>query len=82
MLKKIDSSQLLVRFLERLSTLLARRRGLPVVAGILLIALGFIVELINTGVGLSSLEIIHVILHNVGVLIALIGLLLAEPLGE
>jgi len=82
MLKKIDSSQVLVRFLEKLSTLLARRRGLPAVIGILLIILGFVVELINMSVGMNSLELIHVILHNVGVLIALIGLLLAEPLGE
>ena len=82
MLKKIDSSQFLVRFLERLSTLLARRRGLPAVVGILLIALGFGVELINIGIELRSLDIIQIILRNVGVLIALIGLLLAEPLGE
>ncbi len=82
MLKKIDSSQVLVRFLERLSTLLARRRGLPAVIGILLIALGFGVELINIGMDLQSLEVIQIILRNIGVLIALIGLLLAEPLGE
>ena len=82
MLKKIDSSQFLVRFLERLSTLLARRRGLPAVVGILLIALGFGVELINIGIELKSLEVIQVVLRNIGVLIALIGLLLAEPLGE
>lgn len=82
MKKKIDSSQFLVRFLERLSTLLARRRGLPVVAGILLIILGFAVELINVGADLRLLEIIHITLRNIGVLIALIGLLLAEPLGE
>ena len=82
MLKKIDSSQFLVRFLEGLSTLLARYRGLPTVIGILLISLGFVVELINVGMGLESLELIHIILRNVGVLVALVGLLLAEPLGE
>lgn len=82
MLKKIDSSQFLVRFLEKLSTLLARRRGLPTVVGVLLISSGFVVELINVGMDLQSLELIHIILRNVGVLVALIGLLLAEPLGE
>lgn len=82
MLKKIDSSQFLVRFLEKLSTLLARRRGLPAVVGILLIVLGFVVELINVGIDMQLLEIIHITLRNIGVLIALIGLLLAEPLGE
>jgi len=82
MLKKIDSSQFLVRFLERLSTLLARRRGLPAVVGILLITSGFAIELINVGVDMKLLEVIHITLRNIGVLVALIGLLLAEPLGE
>lgn len=81
MLKRIDSSRFLVKFLERLSTLLARRRGLPVVIGIVLIVLGFVVELVAVGFGLESLAIIHVILRNAGVLVALIGLLLSEPLG-
>lgn len=81
MLKRIDSSQFLVRILEKMSTLLARRRGFPIVIGIFLLILGFIVELITVAFGLDSLEIIHVILRNVGVLVALIGLLLSEPLG-
>lgn len=81
MLKRIDSSKFLVRFLEKVSTLLARRRGLPVVIGVVFIVLGFIVELIAVGFGIESLAIIHVILRNVGVLVALIGLLLSEPLG-
>lgn len=81
MLKRIDSSQFLVRILEKMSTLLARRRGLPIVIGIFLLILGFIIELITVAFGLDSLEIIHVILRNVGVLVALIGLLLSEPLG-
>ena len=82
MLNKIDSSEFLVRLLERVSTLLARRRGLPAVVGIIFIVVGFIVELINIGIDLKSLELLHVTLRNTGVLIALIGILLAEPLGE
>lgn len=82
MLKKLDSSKLLIKFLERLSTLLARRRGLPAVVGITMMILGFILELINVGIGSPALEVIHTVLRNAGVLVALIGLLLAEPLGH
>jgi len=82
MIKRLDASQFLIKFLERLSTLLARRRGLPAVIGIILIVLGFILELINIGSGSQVIEVIHTILRNGGVLVALIGLLLAEPLGQ
>lgn len=82
MLKKIDASQFLVKLLERLSTLLARRRGLPAVIGIILIIMGFGLELANVGINSPSLELIHIILRNGGVLVALIGLLLSEPLGQ
>ena len=81
MLKRIDSSKFVVRFLERLSTLLARRRGLPTVIGIVLIILGFVVELISIAFGIESLAVVHVILRDLGVLVALIGLVLSEPLG-
>ena len=82
MLKKIDSSHFLVKFLERVSTLLARNRGLPVVIGIIMIIIGFVLELINIGTSSQFIAVIHTILRNAGVLVALIGLLLAEPLGE
>lgn len=82
MLKKIDTSQFLVNLLERLSTLLARRRGLPAVVGIILITIGFVLELANVGINSPSLEVIYIILRNGGVLVALIGLLLSEPLGQ
>lgn len=82
MLRKIDTSKFLIRLLEKLSTLLARRRGLPTVVGIVLIILGFLLELINIRVDSSIIELLYIVLRNVGVLVALIGLALAEPLGE
>lgn len=82
MLKKIDSSHVLVKFLERLSTVLAKNRGLPVVVGIVLFVLGFALELLNIAATSQLIEVLQVILRNGGVLVALIGLLLAEPLGE
>lgn len=82
MLKKIDSSRFLVRLLERMSTLLARSRGVPVVFGVAFIIAGFVLELLNVAIGSTSLEMAHIILRNGGVLVALIGLLLSEPLGQ
>ena len=82
MLKKIDSSQFLVRLLERLSTVLARRRGLPPVIGIVMIVIAFILELANVQAGNQIVEVLQIVLRNGGILVALIGLLLAEPLGE
>ena len=82
MLKKIDSSQFLVRLLERLSTVLARRRGLPPVIGIVMIVIAFILELANVQAGKQIVEFLQIVLRNGCILVALIGLLLAEPLGE
>lgn len=82
MLKKIDSSHSLVKLLERLSSLLARQRGLPIVIGIALVIVGFVVEILNVGIQSDLLQVIHIIARNAGVLVALIGLLLSEPLGE
>lgn len=81
MFKQIDQSPFLIRLLKNLSDFLARQRGLPIVVGIIFIIGGFVVELINVGVGSPALEVTHIILHNVGLLSALIGFLLIEPLG-
>jgi hypothetical protein len=80
--RRIDESSFLNRFLQRISSLLARQRGLPVVFGIVLFVAGFIVQLVNLGLGSPALELLHIVLQNVGILIALVGLLLAEPLGR
>jgi hypothetical protein len=82
MLRWIDRNQFLSRLIERSSRLLARQRGLPVVVGIVLVGAGFAVQVINVYVGEPLFELAGVIFQNVGILIALISLLLAEPLGR
>lgn len=82
MFKRIDRSALLARWIERLSTFLAKRRGLPVIIGIVLVIVGFALQLLNSYIASQSLHVIGLIVHNVGILTALIGLLLAEPLGK
>jgi hypothetical protein len=82
MFKRIDRSPRLAKLIEQLSTFLARRRGLPVIIGIALIVIGFIIQLIAVYVPSQFLEVVQIIAHNVGLLAALIGLLVAEPLGK
>jgi hypothetical protein len=82
MFRRIDRSPLLARWIERLSTFLARRRGLPVVIGILLVVVSFVLQLLDIYAASQALRFLGVVLQNVGILMALIGLLLAEPLGK
>jgi hypothetical protein len=82
MFKRFDESPFFIRLLQRLSTLLAKQRGLPIVIGIVLIALGFIVQLINLFINSPTLDFIQIVLHNVGIILSLVGVLLAQPLGN
>ena len=81
MLRRIDQSEFLMNLLSRISDFVARRRGLPIIAGIVLIVLGMVIQLLNVAVGSPILDIFQIILHNVGIILALIGVLLKEPLG-
>jgi hypothetical protein len=65
-----------------MSTLLAKQRGLPVVIGIALVIVSFVVQVIDVYVQSQLLNLIGVVSLHVGLLAALIGLLLAEPLGK
>lgn len=82
MMQKIDQSPALIRLLNRTSTVFARRRGLPVVIGIVLIAVSLILGLLNVGAGSQMLEVLYLITHHIGILMSFIGLLLAQPLGN
>lgn len=81
MFKRIDRSPSLARLLERMSSTLARQRGLPTVIGVLLIAISFVVDLMNNGTPSQTLDLIWSITHHLGLIIAFIGLLMIEPLG-
>lgn len=82
MFKRIDRSPALARFLERMSASLARQRGLPIVLGVLLVAISFVVQLINIYTPSQTLDLIWTLTHHLGLLFALIGLLVVEPLGQ
>lgn len=82
MLKRIDRSAFLSNVIQSLSNRLSQQRGLPVVIGIALVIVSFIVQTFSVFAPHQLLELVGVISLHVGVLIALIGLLLATPLGK
>jgi hypothetical protein len=82
MFKRINSSRFLLKLVERTSNLLAKQRGLPIVLGIVLVIIGFIFQLLNFSMENQTIELLGIITHNTGVLIALIGLVLSTPLGK
>ncbi len=82
MFRRIDRSPTLARLLERLSAALARRRGLPIVLGVILVAVSFIVQLVNVYNPSQVLDLLWTITLHLGLLLALIGLLIVEPLGQ
>lgn len=82
MLKWIDRSPALAQLLEKLSSLLARQRGLPVIIGIILVSISFVIQLVNLAAHSALLDLLWTICHHLGIIIALIGILLVEPLGQ
>ncbi len=82
MLKRIDESKFLSRIIDGLSETVARQRGLPVVAGIALVIVAFVVQLLNVYANNTLLELAGVILQNVGILAALIGMAVSAALGK
>ncbi|MBL8161282.1 MAG: hypothetical protein JNJ61_04795 [Anaerolineae bacterium] len=82
MLKWIRESQLLSRFIANLSEFMSRRRGLPAVIGIGIVIISFVLQLFDVYSESQTLHLLAVVTLNIGVLTALIGLLLSDPLGK
>ena len=82
MLKRIDGSKRLSNLIERISNFAARYRGLPVVIGIFLLIVSMLIQSVDVYAENNTLELAGVITHNLGILIALIGFLVAIPLGK
>ena len=63
-------------WLDRLSAFIARYKGLPTMLAVLLVVLNFIAQFLNLGWLSSSNLLLHL-----GIVVGLIGVLLAEALG-
>lgn len=82
MFKRIDRSPILARFIAFISEFLAKRRGLPVILGIGLVVLSLVLQLVDEYAQSRLLHLLGIIFQSVGIIVALLGLLLAEPLGK
>lgn len=90
MFKRVDESERLSNFILRISTALAARRGLPMIVGVGIILVsglcwGLILPLLVVLDEIASgwlLLCLPLFLFYLGLLIALIGIMLAVPLGE
>lgn len=82
MFRFIDRSSSLARLLVWFSEFMAKRRGLPVVIGIGLVIISLVIQAISVNSDSKGLQLAGIIIQHVGILAALIGLLLAEPLGR
>jgi hypothetical protein len=81
-MKQLDQSTTLIRLLETISTWLAKQRGLPIVIGIIFIAGGGVLEFLNVAFKSDAVAMVEIIFRNFGLVTALVGILLLEPLGQ
>jgi hypothetical protein len=81
MFRQIDRNEWLINLLKNASAYLSRNRGLPMVVGVVLVIFGALIQIIAVYSDARWIDVVAVIVHNVGLLSALIGFLLAEPLG-
>ncbi len=70
-------SRFFSRLVDRLSEFLAPRRGLPTMIGIALVVLNYVLQFVP---GLEAFARTNTLLHA-GILLGLLGLLLAQALG-
>ncbi|MBX3064210.1 MAG: hypothetical protein KF726_14630 [Anaerolineae bacterium] len=82
MLNRLDRAEWLSRLIRWMSTTLAAKRGLPVIAAIAMTVISLIVHVVwvisgSMVVGLCGFGLLHL-----AILIGFVGVLLAEPLGR
>lgn len=82
MLKRFDESPTIARLFEGLTAALAKRRGLPVVIGVVFVVISLILQSVFVFTRSPVVELLGVIALHVGILSALLGLVLAEALGR
>lgn len=81
MWKRFDESESIASLIEGMSNALAQQRGLLPLIGIGLVGIGLVILLINAFVSVALLEFAGLLLQGLGIILALVGLLLIEPLG-
>lgn len=82
MFRFIDRSEVLSKFFVRFTNFMAKRRGLPIIVGIALVILSFILQVVEVYADSQALQLMGVTVQHIGILLALIGLLLSDALGN
>jgi len=72
--------QAMVERLKKLSEFLANHRGLPVLLGVLLVVLNFILQLLPPWAVIGWLADVNLLLH-LGIIVGFLGILIGDALG-
>jgi len=80
--ERLNRSQRLGRLISFFSGRLANYRGAPIMLGILLVLVSLGVQIVAVLTGLKGLLVAGIIILHVAIIAALLGVLLAEPLGR
>ena len=80
-MRKIDESSFLIRLLTNISNTLTRQRGLPIVVGVILITVGGVLEFANVTLESPIIAMFEIAIRTFGIITALVGIALLEPLG-
>ena len=78
----LDRSVSIKNLIKWLSTSLASRRGLPVLAAIVLTVVSLIVHIIAAVSGNVLVSVCGFVVLHIAILVGFLGVLLAEPLGR
>ena len=82
MFKRFDRSSVVAKVIAAVSEFIAKRRGLPIVIGVAIVILSFVIQLADAFMPSRFLQVMGIITQNIGILTALVGLLVAEALGK
>ncbi len=82
MRRQLDRSKWIAELIQGLSTRLSRQGGLLPLIGVLLVILSFVLQVVDVFAINRWVELVGVVLLNLGIIVALIGLLLREALGS
>ena len=82
MFRRIDRSKILLKLTDQFTTVMAKRRGLPIVIGIFFVIIGFGLQIVDVYTEDNTIALLGVVMHSGGTLIALVGVVLANPLGQ
>jgi len=80
--RSLDESPRLRSLIQWLSNSLAAQRGVPLLAAIVLTVLSLVVHILWIATGSTLLGVVGFVVLHLAILVALIGILLAEPLGR